>query len=298
MSSEASKRGPPSEAPGVARAFLADLRKLDRDLTLPVPERLRILRELEFDLEALRGELEARGMPAEEARAHALDALAPDGATVRELDRLHAPHYRRLTRHFSPGRLRTVERAALASITAAVLLVETFILLRADWLAHASPFLWPVFGLGALLFAAIAAQSFRLWVKRDHRGIDGSFRLVLFLSGLTLATGIFGAAADFLRLASVLESEPGLAGALLPEWLVESCVLLSFSLLLSMAGGLAWFIPARWLALVSGAHAELLGRPPARRADTGSNPFRAEGAAGRTADPAPAHHLASLGEPS
>ena len=41
------------ETPVAARAFLSTLRRLDRDLTIPVPDRLRILRELEFDLEEL-----------------------------------------------------------------------------------------------------------------------------------------------------------------------------------------------------------------------------------------------------
>ena len=269
-------------------AFQPTLRRLDQDLTVPIPDRLRILRELEFDLDALSGELEARGMPPEKARARALDALVPDGATLRELDRLHASHYRRLTRHFSPGRLRTIERSALALATAVVLFAETFLLLRADWLGHASPFLWPVLGLGTLLFAAIATLSFRLWVKRDHRDPAANLRVILFLSGLTLATGIFGALADLFRLAGVLEAEPGLAGSLLLEWLAASSVLLSFSLLLALAGGLAWFIPAHWLALVSGAHAELLGHPlPDAR--TG---------APAAFDPARPHQPASLGESS
>ena len=274
--------------PANPSAFQPALRRLDRDLTVPIPNRLRILRELEFDLEALSGELEARGTPPDEARARALDALVPDGATLRELDRLHASHYRRLTRHFSPGRLRTLERSALALTTAVVLFAETFLLLRADWLRHASPFLWPVLGLGTLLFAAIATLSFRLWVKRDHRDPAANLRVILFLSGLTLATGIFGALADLLRLAGALEAEPGLAGSLLLEWLAGTCVLLSFSLLLALTGGLAWFIPAHWLALVSGAHAELLGNPL---------PDTRPGAS-RMPDPAPTHQPASLGESS
>lgn len=298
MSSGASQGGLPPETQVAGRAFLPVLRRLDGDMTLPLPERVRVLRELEFDLEALSGELESRGMPAKEARARALDALVPDGVTLRELDRLHAPHYRRLTRQFSSGRLRTVERSALALTVAAVLLAETFVLLRADWLRHASPFLWPVLGLGALLLAAIVAQSFRLWVKQDHRETGRSFRVVLFLSGVTLATGIFGALAGFLRLASVLEADPELAGTLVPQWMIESCVLLSFSLLLSMAGGLAWFISAHWLSLVSGAHAELLGRPQRLRLATGVNPLRAPGGAGRPSNAAPAHHPAFYGGPS
>ncbi len=262
--------------PADRRAFLPTLRRLDRDLTVSIPDRLRILRELEFDLEALSSELEARGMHPKNARARALDALVPDGATLRELDRLHASHYRRLTRHFSPGRLRVLERSALALATAVVLLAESLALLRADWLRHASPFLWPVLGLGALLFAAIAALSFGLWVKHDHQNPAGNLRVILLLSGLTLATGILGALADFLQVAGALEAEPGLAASILPGWLAGSCVLLAFSLLLTLAGGLAWFIPTHWLALVSGAHAELLGvSPPGARPRTRRSSGRA-----------------------
>ena len=286
------------ETPANPRAFLPALRRLDRDLTVPVPDRLRILRELEFDLEALSAELEARGMPPDKARARALDALVPDGATLRQLDRLHAPHYRRLTRHFNPGRLRTVERSALVLATLVVLLAETALLLRADWLHSPSPFLWPVLGLGALLFAAIAAQSFKLWIKRDHGGAEANFRIILLLSGVTLTMGIFGAIADFFRLAGTLQAEPGLAGSLFLEWLTASCVLLSFSFLLALAGGLAWFIPAHWLALVSGARAELLGHHPSgflANARTGTS-RSAAGGVGQVLDPVPVHHPESMGE--
>ena len=304
MNSEASQRGLPHERTVAhqtrvaARAFLPVLRRLDRDLTLPVPDRLRILRELEFDLEELCDRLEARGMSAEDARNRAVDALMPDGATLRELDRLHAPHYRRLTRHFRPSRLRILERSALALITTVVLFTETIVLLRADWLRSPPPFLWPVLGLGALLFAAIAAQLFRLWVKHDHRDPERNFRIILWLSGLTLATGIFGALIDFFRLAEALEAEPGLAGSLLPEWLVGSCVLLAFSLLLALAGGLAWFIASQWLAILAGARSELLGHHPSGSlASVRTSTSRgAAGGARQMPDPVPVHHPGSMGE--
>ena len=237
-------------------------------------------------------------MPAKEARARALDALVPDGATLGELDRLHASHYQRLTRHFSPGRLRTVERSALALTTAAVLLAQTVVLLRADWLRSPSPFLWPVLGLGALLFAAIAAQSFKLWVKHDHQETDRTFRIILLLSGLTLATGIFGALADFFRLAEALEAEPGLAGSLFPEWLAGSCVLLSFSLLLAVRrrAGLVHCSP---VARHPGRGAlRTAGPPPVRlsRQRTRHHPRGAAGGTGRMIDPAPTHDPESMGE--
>ena len=70
-----------------ARGFAPVLREVERGLALPIPDRVRILRELEYDLEELR-------------------------------DRLHAPWYWRVTRHVTANRLRLAERAALAIATA------------------------------------------------------------------------------------------------------------------------------------------------------------------------------------
>ncbi len=182
---------------GAARVFLPTLREVERELAVPIPDRVRLLRELEFDLEELRGRFEAEGMPADEARARALEVLVPDKGTLRELGWVHSPLYRRLTRHFSDTRLRIVERAALALSTAAVLLVGSRVLLRTDLLGDPSPFVWPVLGLGGLLFAVILAKGFSVWVKGDHRSSGDGLRGIYALAGTTLAVGVGGTLIDF-----------------------------------------------------------------------------------------------------
>lgn len=241
------------------RIFLPTLREVERDLRIPIPDRVRILRELEFDLEEFCDRLVAHGLPADEARIRALEALVPDGTALRELDLLHASLYGRITRRLSGDHLRVLERSALAVATASVLLVQALTLVRANLLRDPSPFLWPVLGLGALLFAAITAKVFELWVKGDHstpgRGLSG----ILALAGTTLAAGICGTFVDLYRLAGFLESAPELAATLASQWLVRDSALLSVSILLSLAGGLTWFVLTQWLTLVSVAHRDVLG---------------------------------------
>lgn len=241
------------------RIFLPILREVERELTVPIPDRVRILRELEFDLEELRSRFVAQGLPAEEARIRALEALVPDGTALRELGRLHAPTYLRITRHMSGDRLRIIERSALVLSTMSVLLGGTLVLIRADLLRDPSPFLWPVLGLGALLFTAIVAKAFELWIKGDHRTLGRGLGGILTLAGATLATGICGALFDFYRLAGILERTPDLVGELTQQWLVRDCALLSVSILVALAGGLTWFILTQWLTLVSGARRDVLG---------------------------------------
>ncbi len=45
------------------RAFVPTLREVEHGLALPIPERLRILRELEYDLQELWGRLVEEGLP-------------------------------------------------------------------------------------------------------------------------------------------------------------------------------------------------------------------------------------------
>jgi len=244
---------------GSVRVFLPTLRKIEPELMIPIPDQIRILRELEFDLEGLRTLLVDQGLSAEEARNRALDALVPDHRAIQELGRLHAPLYRRATRHLSEDRLRILERSALALVTASVLIVQAIALVQANLLRDASPFLWPVLGLGALLFTSIAAKIFELWVKGDHRAPDRGLQLILILAGVIFATGMSGVFVDFYRLAESLERAPGMAEALAPLWLVRDCALLSVSMMLALAGGLTWFVLTQWLTLVTGARREVLG---------------------------------------
>ena len=241
------------------RSFLPILREVERELSVPIPERVRILRELEFDLEELRNRFMAEGLPAEEARLRALDALVPDGIALQELGSLHAPAYLRITRHINEHRLRIMERSALGLSTVFVLLGSTLGLSHVDLLRDPSPFLWPVLGLGALLFTAILAKAFELWIKGDHRRPGRGLGGILALAGATLTTGLSGALFDFYRLTGILERTPDLVGELVPEWLVRDCSLLSVSILLALAGALTWFVLTQWLTLVTGARSEVLG---------------------------------------
>jgi hypothetical protein len=246
-------------APSAARVFLPDIRAVERQMTLPLPERVRILRELEFDLEELRDRLVAQGLSADDARTRALDALVPDPEALRELGRLHAPWYLRATRSLGERRLWLFERTALVLATTSVLVVGTVVLLGADLLGDPSPFLWPVMGLGAVLFAAVVAKAFQLWIKRDHRRPHRGLASIPTLSGVIMGTGITGTLVDLYRLATILERAPEQAAALVSDWLARDAALLSVSMLLALAGALTWFILAQWLAVVSEAHREVLG---------------------------------------
>ena len=81
------------------------LREVEAGLTMPIPERVRLLRERESDLEELTARFVADGMSVEEVLLRARDALVPDQRSRRELKKLHAALYREMTRHVAGDRL-------------------------------------------------------------------------------------------------------------------------------------------------------------------------------------------------
>lgn len=240
------------------RTFLTTLREVDEELPVPVPDRVRILQELEHDLEGLRDHFLAEGLAADEARRRAVAALVPDAESLSALGRVHRPLYEQVTRHLPGSRLRLLERSILAAATVSVLIIEALALLRADMLTDPSPFLWPVLGLGAVMFAFIGGVAFRLWIKRDV-GTSGGAGGILVLAGVIPGVGIAGTLLDSYRLAARLERSPELAGSLALEWLIQDAGLLSISLGLAMAGGLAWFVITQWLAHIRSVHRRTLG---------------------------------------
>jgi hypothetical protein len=247
------------------RTFLPALREVDQVLTAPVTDKVRILYELEDDLESLRGLLLAQGLSAADARERAMATLLPDGPSLAALDEVHQPLYRRITRHLSEVRLRLVERALLAVAMGSVLLAEAFALLRVDVLARPSPFLWPVLGLGAVLAGTMGVTVFRVWIKQEV-GAGWGTRPIAALAGAILAVGLGGTLADSYQLAATLQASPELAGPLTFDWLFRDGVLIAVSLLLAMAGGLAWFVLTAWATEVIHAHRSALGitHPKAR----------------------------------
>lgn len=243
----------------VASDFVSTLRSVEQSLQIPLPERTRILRELQFDLEELQARFVSQGVEPTEARQRALDALVPDGAVLEQLDRLHQSAYHRVTRRLDDRHLRMLERSALAVMTAVVLGVQTTALFRLDLLSDPSPFLGPVLALGGVTLALGFWKAFELWVKRDYERPERGLGIILGMCAVILGTGFGGLLLDLYWLAERLEAAPELSGPLIRESLSRDSVLVAITFLIALMGGLLWLILSQWLAWVSGAHRAVLG---------------------------------------
>jgi hypothetical protein len=250
--------------------FSPILREVEAGLRLPLPDRTRLLRELQSDLDELTRRFMAEGMSADDALARAREALVPDQRSLNALHAVHEPLYRRLTRGIAGDRLLLAERGALGLATLFVVVSGGVSLARVDLFAAPSPFLWPVLWLGGLIFAAVVAKAFQLWVKRDHFAPSRGLGTILVLSGMTLGIGLFGLLVDVFRLAGRLEAVVPDAVALITDWLMRDTALLAVSILTALLGGLAWFVLAQWVASIEEDHRQVLGLNASRRRTRGT----------------------------
>jgi hypothetical protein len=229
-------------------------REISNRLEAPLPQRTRFLRELSSDLDLLTSRLVAEGHVPDEARRRAAAALVPDPVTLAHLGRIHASWYRRVTGRLSARLLMRIERGTLVAAVIGLIVTEARALLRLDLFADPSPFLLPVLVAGTLTVAAVAAKAFELWVKRDHRSPRRGLGMILGFAGGTLALAFWGVLFDVVELATLLESSPELAGALVYPTLARESALVSIAILFSLTGALGWFVTSRWIALVEHAH--------------------------------------------
>lgn len=229
-------------------------REISDRLEAPLPQRTRFLRELSSDLDLLTRSFVAEGHPPEEARRRAAAALVPDPATLAHLGHIHASWYRRVTGRLSARLLMRIERGTLVTAVVALIVTEARALLQLDLFVDPSPFLLPVLAAGTLTLAAVAAKGFELWVKRDHRRPRRGLGVILGLAGGTLALAGWGVLFDLVELATLLESSPELAGALVYPTVAREAALVSIAILFALAGALGWFVASHWIAFAEHAH--------------------------------------------
>jgi hypothetical protein len=217
------------------RRFRTRLEGFGRSLSLPEPQRGRLLEELAADLEDLYHAYRSAGLTAGEAERRALERLLPGETAAAELARLHRTLYVRVLTRIAGNDLATAERVVLGVLAVALLAVPA--------LLHApSPFLLPVLGLGcgALLVALWCSQrlflSGRVSAGDAGRGLD--LLLLLLVAAPYLA--VFGLVVDFYRSAGAIAEDPATATAVMVRLLRSDGILLLSALQLSLAGGVWW----------------------------------------------------------
>ena len=217
--------------------FAEDLRRLERTIQVPYPERAEILDEMRADLQAAYRHALTQGLDEPSARERALGQLALADDARAELEVVHAPVPLRLFAQL-PAQLRSWLRAlATAAPLAALMLflvvevpVNRFLLEGGN-----SVFLILAFGsLGLLL----EMQRFFIWfVVRDHsaEALRRNTFTPLYLAAATVLMGMLGTSVRYHTVlsrwsGSMAEIRRGLSEPL--SLMIVACCLAALTVLL------------------------------------------------------------------
>lgn len=237
--------------------FQASLERIDAALTVPQPQRGRVIAELAADLEDLYGTLRADGLPVGDAERRALELVLPDSAALRELEVLHQPLYRRLSSRLSGSARMRLERAAVALLSLGVVGLTAAALPLGMLLADPSPFLAPVIALGCAGLVVAMLCALRMFVLGAASPDDGARGLDIVL--LFAAAGPFvastGMLIDFYIAIGNIMADPDRTAAVLIRLLRTDGILLVSALCLALLTSLSWLLLHARLAVVREAAA-------------------------------------------
>ncbi len=233
------------------------LRRVDRGLKVPEPERSRILMEVAADLEDLYRNLRLRGLEEEAARREAERRLAPADAALASLQSVHLPAVERLLRrlgHTTRGRL---ELATLVLISLGAAAAAAFGVVRSGTVSASAPGLWMVAALAAAGLGQGVARGYALFFRGDplrsgwRRGIDG-------VLAAAAATALAGLVAGAVRL-TLTVPEAGAGGAATGVWteVAVASGVAALGLCASVLLALLWLALRVRAEVVGRAHVEL-----------------------------------------
>jgi hypothetical protein len=243
--------------------FQTLLEDLAGELSLPEPQRGRVLEELAADLEDMYRAYRGEGYGAEESERRTVERVLPGLAAAAELETLHRPLYQRMLHRLTVGARSRVERAGLVAASAVVLAVTLAGLPLDVLLSDRSPFLVPVLGLGCAALLVAVWCTHRLFLggaasaKDATRGLD--VLLLLILAPPYLA--VLGLVVDFYHVSGTIARDPSWAVDGMVRLLRSSGVLLLGALQLSLVTALWWLALRVRAAGIRAAAAALHLRP-------------------------------------
>jgi hypothetical protein len=221
------------------------LAHVERSLDVPYPEREAVLRELRGELEAAYLAQRARGLPADAARAAALEELALDGAARASLAQVHASATRRALLRLAPDAREWVEwLLPTAAVAGAFVWVSSEVPVM-HYIDEGGLATWVTLALGAMALLLQLHRGFVWFVVRDHSpvALHRHTSTPLYLAAATFLMGVLGCALGYYQVLHAW-SEGRMDGAALRVGLREPipCVVLGTStavLIVLLQGALA-----------------------------------------------------------
>jgi hypothetical protein len=174
--------------------FKTLLIQINQNLELPQPTKSRIILEIAADLDDAYQVYRDQGMSEAEAIESAKMKFDLDEQSLDELIHLHQSSFRRWFDHLSTTAQTWWERLILICLLAFVIISGGITTMRIPLVEQASPFIWIIFLLVIIALVVFLQKIYQFYLKKDHQlsKVKRGLPLLLFLSGMTLASCIWG----------------------------------------------------------------------------------------------------------
>ena len=175
--------------------FQPFLERLERELSIPQPERHQVLRELEAHLEDCYADLVAGGAAPEEARTRALSQLALDGEFLTSISAVHSTRIARALARLPQSVALGLEVLAIGLI--GLLLLAAFLqqeVTNMQFIQEGGVFMLLICLAGLVALWLSLERFYSLFLKRDHSPANLGRRLLSlrFLGITTALAGVLG----------------------------------------------------------------------------------------------------------
>ena len=174
--------------------FTSVLRDLNHKITLPQPQKSRILLEIAADLNDLYEEYRGRGFNESEAAAMAKQTFDISDAALRELMQIHETTFRRFMDKLSVNTRAKYERILLVLMLCCIAVVTSQGIWSMSFFYHASNFVWPIIGMVFIAFTIFIGKFYSLFIEKNHSVHQLRSRLNMLIStaGVSILIGVYG----------------------------------------------------------------------------------------------------------
>lgn len=232
------------------------LRRAERRLEAPEPERSRILTEMALDLEDLYRSYRDRGLGEAEARRRAETWLAPSPAALESLQTVHRPAFDRFLDRLGGTTRGRVELGLVALVSLLAVGGGVLSVLRSGALPASSPGLWIVAALGVGGLAVGLSQGFALFVRGERPG-PGWRRRIRRVLAASAAAALAGLLAGVVRLTVTLAPPEAEISSTLWAQVATASGVAAVGLSASLLLALLWLVLRARAAVVVRARREL-----------------------------------------
>jgi hypothetical protein len=183
------------------KQFAPLLKKINRKLDLPQPERSRIILEIAMDLEDLYNFYRQKGLDENDAILKAEEKLALSDKTLDELREIHKSGYRKFLEKISENTRSRWEKTGLTVIILLFCYLIIQSMLQTPFFRTAGTMILPSLFLFGLILGLSMVKFYMLFIRKDHRlqNLHSGMSLLLFLITVNLSLGIFGYVFELFR---------------------------------------------------------------------------------------------------